>query len=114
MLSKEVFIECLNFMKERDDAMTELNKVFTEEFEDSVFYPYFKYDAMMMKVLANAMHDENDWISYFICEGDYGKDLKFDSVSEEDGTPIDITTPEKLYDFLIKEYFNNDKEIKEN
>lgn len=108
MLSKEVFVKCLNFMKEREAAMDQINKVFTEEFEDSVFYPYFRYDAMLMKVLADAMNDEGDWISYFICEGHYGKDLKPDSVSEADGTPIDITTPEKLYDFLVKEYFNRE------
>lgn len=112
MLSKEVFIECLNFMKERNDAMGKLNKIFTEEFEDSIFYPYFKYENMLGQVLKDAMRDEGDWIEYFLYEGDYGRDLKPDSVTEADGTPIDITTPEKLYDFLIKEYFS-DEEIQE-
>ena len=59
---------------------------------------------MLVKVLEATMHDESDWIRYFLYEGNYGEDLKSDSVSEADGTPIDITTPEKLYDFLVNEY----------
>ena len=112
MLSKEMFIKCINFMKERNDAMGKINEVFTEEFEDSIFYPYFKYENMLSQVLKDTMQDKGDWIEYFLYEGDYGRDLKPDSVTEADGTPIDITTPEKLYDFLVKEYFG-DEEIQE-
>lgn len=113
MLSKEVFVKCINFMKERSEAMDKVNQIFTDEFEDSVFYPYFKYEAMMGQVLKDAMHDEGDWIEYFLYEGNYGEGLKPDSVTEADGTPIDITTPEKLYDFLVKEYFTDEEEVVE-
>ena len=111
MLSKEVFVECINFMKDRSDAADKVNKVFTDGFEDSVFYPYLRYETMMEKVLKDAMCDENDWISWFLYEMDYGRDVKLDSAAEEDGTPIDLTTPEKLYDFLIKEYFTDEEEV---
>lgn len=110
MLSKEMFVKCINFMKERDDAINKINEIVTEEFEDSIFYPYFKYENMLYQVLKDVMHDENDWIEYFLYEGDYGRRLKPNSVSEADGTPIDITTPEKLYDFLVSEYFTDRKE----
>ena len=109
MLSKEMFIKCINFMKERNDAIGKINKMLTEEFEDSIFYPYFKYENMLSQVLKDVMQDKGDWITYFLYEGDYGRDLKPDSVIEIDGTPIDITTPEKLYDFLVSEYFTNEK-----
>ena len=111
MLSKEMFVECINFMKDRSDAMNKVNEIFTEEFEDSIFYPYFRYEVMMGKVLKDVMRDENDWISWFLYEMDYGRDVKPDSVTEADGTPIDITTPEKLYDFLISEYFTDEEEV---
>ena len=109
MLSKEMFIKCINFMKERNDAMGKINEVFAEEFEDSIFYPYFKYENMLGQVLKDTMRDEGDWISWFLYEMDYGRGVKPDSVSEADGTPIDLTTPGKLYDFLVKEYFVNEK-----
>ena len=100
-------------MKERNDAMGKINEVFTEEFEDSIFYPYFKYENMLSQVLKDTMQDKGDWIEYFLYEGDYGRDLKPDSVSEADGTPIDLTTPEKLYDFLISEYFTDEEVAKD-
>lgn len=109
MISKELFIETINFMRERSDAVDKLNQAFSTEFECSMFYPYFRYEEMLVKVLEAAMHDEGDWIRYFLYEGNYGRDLKPDSVSEADGTPIDITTPEKLYDFLTKEYFSDER-----
>lgn len=105
MLSKETFVKTINFLKERNDKVEEINKLFTEEFEDSIFYPYFKYEHVVVKLLTEIMKDKGDWIEYYLYECDYGNDIKPDSVQEEDGTPIDITTPEKLYEFLIKEYF---------
>lgn len=113
MLSKEIFVECINFMKDRSDAVDKINEVFTDEFEDSVFYPYFKYETMMGKVLKDTMCDENDWIEWYLYEQDYGRGVKPDSVTEADGTPIDLTTPEKLYDFLISEYFTDEEVAKD-
>ena len=98
-------------MRDRNDAMDKINKLFTEEFEDSIFYPYFKYEAMMKKVLKDAMCDESGWIEWYLYEQDYGRGIKPDSVTEADGTPIDLTTPEKLYDFLISEYFTDEEEV---
>ena len=108
MISKELFVETINFMKERNDAIDRINRELSVEFEDSTFYPYFRYEEMLVKVLKATMHDEGDWIRYFLYEGNYGEDLKPDSVSEADGTPIDITTSEKLYDFLVKEYISDE------
>ena len=112
MISKELFVETINFMKERNDAVDRINRELSTEFEYNTFYPYFRYEEMLVKVLEAIMHDENDWIRYFIYDGNYGENLKPDSVSEIDGTPIDITTPEKLYKFLVNEYFS-DKSVKE-
>ena len=108
MISKELFVETINFMKERNDAIDRINRELSVEFEDSTFYPYFRYEEMFVKVLEATMHDEGDWIRYFLYEGNYGEDLKPDSVSEADGTPIDITTSEKLYGFLVKEYISDE------
>lgn len=108
MISKELFVETINFMKERNGAIDRINRELSVEFEDSIFYPYFRYEEMLVKVLEATIHDEGDWIRYFLYEGNYGEDLKPDSVSEADGTPIDITTSEKLYDFLVKEYISDE------
>ena len=55
-----------------------------------------------MKLLEKLMQDSAGNISYFIYELDYGKEYREDCVSDKNGN-IDISTPEKLYDYLMKE-----------
>ncbi len=49
---------------------------------------------------------KDGWISWWLFEKDYGRTVGIDDVfDEETGKFIDLTTPEKLYDYLIKEMF---------
>lgn len=76
-----------------------------EEFIDSIFYPYSRYESKMVELLEAIMIDAKcQWISYFIYELDFGKNYVDGCVSykKDNGGSIDISTPEKLYDFLIK------------
>ena len=115
MIKKELFVQTINFLKERNDAMFKLNKMFTEEFEDSVFYPYFKYDAQILKLLAASFDYDDDMIeyniSYFCFELDFGRKYQLGDVSEADGTPIPLGTPEELYDYLFNEACSVKKEV---
>ena len=110
MIKKELFVQTINFIKERNDAMQKINEIFTNEFEDSVFYPYFKYDSQLLKVLAASFdYDDNivyDWISYYCFELDFGRDYKLGDVIEtQNGVDVAIPlgTPEELYDMLFEE-----------
>lgn len=40
MISKELFVETINFMKERNGAIDRINRELSVEFEDSTFYPF--------------------------------------------------------------------------
>ena len=116
MIKKELFVQTINFLKERNDAMFKLNKMFTEEFEDSVFYPYFKYDAQIVRLLAASFDYDDDMIedniSYFCFELDFGRKYQLGDVSESDGTLIPLGTPEELYDYLFKEACSVKKRFK--
>lgn len=107
-LTKEEFCNSIKFILNRNSAMNKINKLFTEEFEDSVFYPYFKYETELVKVLKIIMKDNTDesWIDYFLYELDGGTKWTKDSVTYADGTPIKLKTPEDLYEFLIEEHFS--------
>ena len=107
MISKNVFVDTLKFMEERENMQEVINKVLSEEFEDCIFYPYFKYESQMLKVLEDAMHDTGEMISYFIYELDFGQEYKEGCVTENNNEIIDISTAEKLYDYLELHY--NDK-----
>jgi hypothetical protein len=109
MIKKDLFVQTINFIKERNDAMDNINKVFSEEFDDSVFYPYFKYERQMVKVLAASFdYDDDiirDWIEYYCYELDFGRKHKIGDVTFN-GVPIPLGTPEELYDMLFKEACN--------
>ena len=49
------------------------------------------------------MCDTGGWISYFIYELEYGEKYRDGSVVDGDGTNIDISDIDKLYDFLESE-----------
>lgn len=106
MIKKDLFVQTINFIKERHDAMDKINKVFTDEFEDSVFYPYFKYESQMLKLLAASFdYDDDtirDWIEYYCFELDFGRKHKLGDVTKND-VPIPLGTPEELYDMLFED-----------
>ena len=103
-LTLNEFAEYINFIKERDEKMSEINKLFTEEFEDSIFYPYFKYENKLVHLLEQTMHDKGEYIQYYIYELDFG--VKWHSGCIVDASDIDIPlgTIEDLYNILVEEY----------
>lgn len=52
------------------------------------------------------MQNSVENISYFVYELDYGREYREGCVSDKNGN-IDISTPEKLYDYLMAEYAVN-------
>jgi hypothetical protein len=110
MINKELFVETINFIKERDDAMDKINEVFSNEFGDSVFYPYLQYEHQVIKLLAASFdYDDDimyDWISYYCFDLDFGRNHKLGDVTKKQNgveTAIPLGTPEELYDMLFKE-----------
>ena len=103
-ITKEEFVSYINFIKERGEKMDELNRAFTDEFEDSIFYPYLKYEAKMVDLLKSVMHDKYDDIEYFIYELNFGEKYEDGMIREKDGTLIDFSTAENVYDYLVKRF----------
>ena len=106
-MTKEVFVETINFMKTRFDNEIVINNYLTAEFGDAIFYPYSNYEVQMVKVLEDIFHDTGEWISYYIYELDFGRKWEPGCVTE-DGKDIPLSTPEELYDML-----GNDKDRKD-
>lgn len=113
LLTKEEFCEYINFIKARIEAEYKINDLFTEEFTDSIFMPYGKCIDKIVSLLSKIMRCEDidaygtTDIDYFIYELDFGKKWPEYSVYNEQGTPIPMSTPEELYDYLIEEYFED-------
>lgn len=101
-ITKEEFVSYIEFIKERGEKMDEMNKFFTDEFEDSIFYPYLKYETKLVRLLKSVMHDKYDDIEYFIYELNFGEKYEDGMIREKDGTLIDFSTAENVYDYLVE------------
>ena len=106
-LTKEQFVHYINFIKERKEKVDQINEIFTEEFEDSVFYPHTRYETELIRLLQYVFNDSDNDIDYFIYELDFGEnDMAGEAIERNDGTVVSLTSPEELYDYLIKEHFS--------
>ena len=61
------------------------------------------HESIVVKLLEKLMQDSFGNSSYFIYKLDYGREYQEGCFSDKNGN-IDISTPEKLYDFLMTEY----------
>lgn len=103
MINKENFINVLKAIKEQREIDYKATNALDLIFEDVIggFYRNEILFSAIEKLLENEFKDIGGWIGYFIYDLDFGKDWVEDSCIENDGTIIDISTSEKLYDFLI-------------
>jgi len=110
-MTKELFVETINFMKTRSDNERVINNYLTVEFEDAIFYPYSKYETQMIKVLEDIFQDESEWITYFIYELDFGRQWEPGTVMIDE-KDIPLSTPEELYDMLADNLKDTIQELK--
>lgn len=112
MISKDLFIETINFIKERDEFEKKFNSMLTEEYVDCVFFPSERWLNKVIQLLSAGFDydDEiiSDWIYYFIFELGFGKKWKEGYVTEtkvvddkEVNVDVPLGTPENLYDMLF-------------
>ena len=59
------------------------------------------HESTVVYLLKTIMLDKYDNIDYFIYEMDYGRSYEPGMIVDENDKEIDISTAEKLYDYLI-------------
>ena len=101
ILSKDDFIKYLNFLVDYDKYESKLANLNINIFENINVSHLVESYIDMLSILT---HDENDWISYWMYELSHGEEYHAGDVLDENNNNIDMSTPEKLYDFLYSEY----------
>ena len=108
-LTKQEFVDILNRLREATELVDKVEELFRDSRENlecdfcNGAGLQISHEGIVVKLLEKLMQDSAGNISYFIYELDYGKEYREDCVSDKNGN-IDISTPEKLYDYLMKEY----------
>ncbi len=97
MISKEIFLKIVTLIKEQDAIDEEVSKALEKVCGSWVMFntDNKKYDALLL-ILKETIKDSDDLISWFLYE-DVDKKIWL-----KDGTEIDVSTPELLYDYFKK------------
>lgn len=108
MLSKKTFVEAIEKLKAMEDAEQALYDASDSCVRLYEWKPYSDLLEIYVKLLEEAMKVEIDErygsdISYFIYELEFGKKWKPNYVTDSNGNSIDMSTAEKLYDYLVSE-----------
>lgn len=105
MLSKQEFVRAINKLTAMDEKEHSIYKASDGAFSFSEIKEYSELFTNYVRLLELSMNIDPDQekygsdISYFIYELNYGEKWTPTSITI-DGKSIDISTPEKLYDYL--------------
>ena len=106
MITKQEFVDIINRLKDYNDLQNKIDKLFEENIDNremdfmNAGSICIGHETIVVKLLENMFNDK-DTISWWIYECNYGRDFSLGDL-EVDGVEIDLTTAEKLYDYLIK------------
>ena len=107
MITKERFIQIIKRLENYNKLQEQINSLFDEciDNKENDFCNAggicIGHESVVVELLENMFN--TDMISYWIYELDYGKKYKKGCVLDENMNEIDLSTAEKLYDYLIKE-----------
>ena len=106
MISKKEFVEIIERLKNYNDLQDKIDDLFKSNIDNKEMdfmnagSICIGHESVVVELLENMF--DTDMISYWIYELDYGKKYKAGCVLDENMNEIDLSTAEKLYDYLIK------------
>ena len=106
MISKEKFVEIINRLKSYTELQNKINDLFRDNIDNKEMdfinagSICIGHESVVVYLLEKIF--DTDMISYFIYELDYGKKYKAGCVLDENMNEIDLSTAEKMYDYLVK------------
>lgn len=107
IISKDKFVEIINRLKNYNNLQDKINDLFKENIDNKEMdfmnagSICIGHESVVVYLLEKIF--DTDMISYFIYELDYGKKYKAGCVLDENMNEIDLSTPEKLYDYLVQD-----------
>lgn len=106
MISKEKFVEIINRLKSYNELQDKINDLFKENIDNkendfcNAGGICIGHESVVVELLENMFN--TDMISYWIYELDYGEKYTEGCVLDENMNNIDLSTAEKLYDYLVQ------------
>ena len=107
LVNKNEFIKIINRLKDYTKLQDKINDLFRDLLDNkeqdfcNAGSICIGHESVVVKLLEDMF--ETDLISWWIYELDYGKEYKPGCLTEDD-MEIDVSTADKLYDVLMKNY----------
>lgn len=107
MITKERFVQILRRLENYNKLQEQINSLFDECIDNkendfcNAGSICIGHESVVVELLENMF--DTDMISYWIYELDYGRKYKDGYVLDGEGNIVDLSTLEKLYDYLIEE-----------
>ena len=111
MLTREQFVSAINDLQRAEDYQNGLNAYLRDNCTDGyIIQPDCSSTVVMLLEHIFGQEDmEMSDIFYFCYEIDFGRKFKIGDIVE-DGVEIDLSSADKLYDYLISNHGGDDPE----
>lgn len=103
MISKETFVNTMNSLIELDKKMDAVDSALKALNSDFCGFYMTEHADMIIKILAECMNDEDDWLGYFVWEMDWLRNMYNGAVMVH-GEPVKIENWSDVYDFIVGGY----------
>ena len=106
IISKEKFVEIINRLKNYNELQDKIDNLFKDNIENrekdfiNAGSICIGHESVVVYLLERMF--DTDMISYFIYELEYGEKYEKGCILNANMSEIDLSTAEKLYDYLIK------------
>lgn len=112
MISKKEFVDIINKLKEVNDFVDNTNDN-ARKLHDAIVSDFFNASSLMIshetivvQLLKNIFNlQDDDTLTWWLYEKDYGRKFKIGDFTIDE-VNIDLTTTEKLYDYLVEVWEN--------
>lgn len=106
MITKKHFVNIINHLKEVNDFVNETNAR-AKRLHDSIISDFFNASSLSISFeddLVNVLEDmfNTNLIGWWLYELDYGRKFEIGYLEEKNGDKPDLSTAEKLYDYLVE------------
>lgn len=111
MITKDQFVKIINRLRDYNDLQDKIQDLFRDNIDNQEIdfmnagSICVGHETIVVQLLENMFNDVGEYstISWWIYECNYGRRKDMTYIIEPDDTWIDLSTPEKLYDYLVKE-----------
>ena len=107
MIIKTEFISIIDKLREVNDFVDNTNNN-ARKLNDAIISDFFNasslsisHEIIVVQLLEN-MFNDTDILSWWLYDLDYGRKFKIGCIQDENGQDIDLSTADKLYDYLVE------------